>query len=135
IRVTVTPSTATVPVGLTPAQELSLSASFLNSPATGQQWLLVQPNSSSSTVANQTANPLSTTCSPTCGKINNNGIYTAPATLPTNTTPSGSANTPATTVYAVVWSSADTVHYSYAVITLVNATTNPITFDSIYPTT
>ena len=135
IRVTVTPSTATVPVGLTPAQELSLSASFLNSPATGQQWLLVQPNSSSSTVANQTANPLSTTCSPTCGMINNNGIYTAPATLPTNTTPSGSANTPATTVYAVVWSSADTVHYSYAVITLVNATTNPITFDSIYPTT
>ena len=133
IRVTVTPATATVPVGLTPAQQISLSASFLNSPATGQQWKLVQPNSSSSNTNNQTANPLSDVCSPTCGSIDNNGIFTAPATLPTNTVPSGSVSTPATTVYAVVWSQADTVHYSYATITLVNATTNPITFNSIYP--
>jgi DNA-binding beta-propeller fold protein YncE len=135
IRVSVTPSSVTAPVGITPAQKLSLSASFLNSPATGQQWKLVQPNSSSTTVADQTANPLSDSCDPTCGTIDNNGIYTAPATLPTDTKPAGSVSTPATTVYAVVWSSADTNHYAFAVITLVNATTNPITFNSIYPTT
>jgi DNA-binding beta-propeller fold protein YncE len=135
IRVSVTPSTVTVPVGINPAQKISLSASFLNSPATGQQWKVVQPNSSSTTVADQTANPLSDSCDPDCGTIDNNGIYTAPSTLPTNTKPSGSVSTPATTVYAVVWSSADTNHYAFAVITLVNATTNPITFNSIYPTT
>jgi DNA-binding beta-propeller fold protein YncE len=135
IRVSVTPSTVTVPVGITPAQKISLSASFLNSPATGQQWKVVQPNSSSTTVADQTANPLSDSCDPDCGTIDNNGIYTAPSTLPTNTKPSGSVSTPATTVYAVVWSSADTNHFAFAVATLVNATTNPITFNSIYPTT
>jgi DNA-binding beta-propeller fold protein YncE len=135
IRVTVTPSTVTVPVGLNPAQQISLTASFLNSPATGQQWKLVQPNSSSSNVDDQTANPLSDSCDPTCGTIDNNGIYTAPSTLPIDTKPSGSVSTPATTVYAVVWSAADTVHYSFATITLVNATTNPITFDSIFPST
>lgn len=134
IRVSVTPSTVTVPVGLTPAQSVSFSPSFLNASPVGQQWLLVQPNSSSTTVANQTPNPAAATCSPTCGTIDNNGIYTAPGTLPTDTTPPGSKSTNPTTVYAVVWNEADSNHYSYALITLVNATTNSITFDGISPT-
>ncbi len=135
IRVSITPGTATVPVGLTPAQTASFNASFLNSPSTGQVWKLVQPDSSSKTVADQTANPLSDSCDPTCGTIDNNGVFTAPATLPTDTKPAGSKSTTPTTVYAVVNSSADTAHYSVATITLVNATTHPITFDSISPTT
>lgn len=135
IRVSVTPSSVTVPVGLTPPQKISLSASFLNSPATGQQWKLVQPNSSSTTTADTTANPLSDSCDPDCGTIDNNGIFTAPGTIPTDTKPKGSVSTSPTTVYAVVWSSADTSHYAIATITLVNATTHAITFDSIYPTT
>ncbi len=135
IRVSITPGTATVPVGLTPAQTTSFNASFLNSPSTGQIWKLVQPNSSSTTVADQTANPLSDSCDPTCGTIDNNGVFTAPATLPTDTKPAGSKSTTPTTVYAVVNSSADTVHYAVATITLVNATTHPITFNSISPST
>jgi DNA-binding beta-propeller fold protein YncE len=135
IRVSVTPSTVTVPVGLTPAQQVSFSPSFLNASPVGQQWHLVQPNSSSSTTNDQTANPLAETCDPTCGTIDNNGIYTAPSTLPTDTKPAGSKSTNATTVYAVVWSQADTNHYTYAQITLVNATTNPITFSGISPST
>jgi DNA-binding beta-propeller fold protein YncE len=135
IRISITPGTATVPVGLTPPQKIAFSPACLNSNCTTVQWKLVQPNSSSTTVTDQTANPLSDTCNPTCGSIDVNGVYTAPATLPTNTTPTGSVSTAPTTVYVVGNSSADTVHYAVATITLVDATTHPLTFDSISPTT
>ncbi|HEV8074912.1 MAG TPA: hypothetical protein VGP66_03650, partial [Candidatus Acidoferrum sp.] len=59
IRVSVTPATATVPVGLTPAQTSTFFPSFLNAPPVGAQFKLVQPNSSSSVLADQTANPQS----------------------------------------------------------------------------
>jgi DNA-binding beta-propeller fold protein YncE len=135
IRVSVSPSTVTVPVGLNPAQKVTFNPSFLNTSPVGQQWHLVQPNTSSTTTADQTPNPTAATCDPTCGTIDNNGIYTAPATLPTDTKPAGSKSTSPTTVYAVVWSEADPNHYTYAQITLVNATTNPITFSGISPST
>ena len=95
IRVSVSPSTATVPVGLTPNQSVTFSASLQNSPPLNLQWKVVQPNEGSTTVTDQTPNPLSTTCAPTCGSMdaNNNGIYTAPCTLPTDTTPAGSTTT------------------------------------------
>lgn len=133
IRVSVTPNTATVPVGLNPAQRVTFNPSFLNTSPVGQQWHLVQPNTSSTTTADQTPNPTAATCDPTCGTIDNNGIYTAPSTLPTDTKPPGSKSTNPTTVYAVVWSQSDPNHYAIATITLVNATTNPITFSGISP--
>ena len=137
IRVSVTPATATVPVGLTPAQSSTFFPSFLNAPPVGAQFRLVQPNSSSSVVADQTPNPLSDSCDPTCGTMdaNGNGIYTAPPTLPTDTKPAGSKSTLPTTVFLVVWSSADSSHWFVATITLVDATTNPVTYSGLYPPT
>ena len=137
IRVSVTPATATVPVGLTPAQSSTFFPSFLNAPPVGAQFRLVQPNSSSSVLADQTANPQSDSCDPTCGTMdaNGNGIYTAPPTLPTDTKPAGSKSTLPTTVFLVVWSSADSSHWFVATITLVDATTNPVTYLGLYPPT
>jgi hypothetical protein len=137
IRVSVTPATATVPVGLTPAQTSTFFPSFLNAPPVGAQFRLVQPNSSSSVIADQTASPQSDSCDPTCGTMdaNGNGIYTAPPTLPTDTKPAGSKSTLPTTVFLVVWSSADASHWFVATITLVNATTNPVTYSGLYPPT
>ncbi len=135
IRVGITPLTVTVPVGITPAQTASFHASLQNSPGLNLQWLVTQPNTSSTTTTNQTANPASATCSPTCGSIDVNGIFTAPSTLPTDTTPAGSKSTSATTVYVVVWSSTDPTQYAIGAITLVSATNNSINFTGIFPTT
>jgi len=137
IRVSITPAAATVPVGLTPPQTAVFYPSFLNANASGQQFKLVQPNSASSTTSDQTATPLTAdTCDPNCGTIDNaTGIYTAPSTLPTDTKPTGSKSTNPTTVYVVAWNSADPNHYAISNITLVSATANAVTFDSIYPGT
>ena len=135
IRVSITPTSATVPVGLTPAQTVVFIPSFLNANASGQQFKLIQPNSASSTELDRTATPQTPdTCDSTCGTIDNaTGIYTAPAVLPTDTKPAGSKSTAATTVYVVGWNSADPNHFATSIITLVSATNNPVTFSSIYP--
>jgi len=135
IRVSVTPTSATVPVGLTPPQTVVFVPSFLNANASGQQFKLVQPNTASSVTLDQTPTPQTPdTCDPNCGTIDNaTGVYTAPATLPTDTKPAGSKSTAATTVYVVTWNSADPNHYALATITLVSSTNNPVTFSSIYP--
>ena len=135
IRVTVTPTSATVPVGLSTPQKVTFFPSFLNANTSGQQFKLVQPNTASSVTLDQTATPQTPdTCDPNCGTIDNaTGIYTAPSTLPTDTKPAGSKSTSATTVYVVVWNAADPNHFTNAIITLVSATTNPVTFDGIYP--
>ncbi len=142
IRVSVTPSTATVPTEISPAQQVQFTANFLNvSPANANpQWKVVQPvaNSTTDFPAGTTPEPQDVTCSPSCGTISSNGTFTAPATQPTNTSPisSGStASTAAPTVYVVAWAAADINHYAIATITLVPASTNPITFTGIHPTT
>jgi DNA-binding beta-propeller fold protein YncE len=135
IRVSVTPSTVTVPVGITPAQIAPFHANLQNSPGLNLQWLVTQPNTSSTITANQSYNPSAATCSPTCGSIDVNGIFTAPSTLPTDTTPAGSKSTSPTTVYVVVWSNTDPSQYAVALITLVSATNNSINFTGIFPST
>jgi hypothetical protein len=137
IRVSVQPASAIVPVGLTPAQTAVFYPAFLNANASGQQFKLVQPNTASTTTADQQATPQTPdTCDPTCGTIDNaTGTYTAPATLPTDTKPAGSKSTSATTVYVVTWNSADPNHYALAQITLVAASTNAVDFTGIYPPT
>jgi hypothetical protein len=142
IRVSVTPSTATVPTEISPAQQVQFTANFLNvSPANANpQWKVVQPvaNSTTDFPAGTTPEPQDVTCSPSCGTISSNGTFTAPATQPTNTSPisSGStASTAAPTVYVVAWAAADINHYAISTITLVPASTNPITFTGIHPTT
>ena len=136
IRAGISPQSVTVPVGLTPAATVPFSATLQNSPPINLQWLVTQPNpSDTKNTNNDTANPLAATCSPTCGSIDANGIFTAPATLPTVTTPAGSTTTAATTVYVVVNSAKDPLHYAVATITLVSATNNSINFTGIFPTT
>ncbi len=138
IRPAISPSTTTVPVGLTPPPTVHFTGTVENSPAQNLQWNLVQPNpSDTKNTNNDTANPLAVTCSPTCGTMDtgNNGIYTPPATLPTATTPAGSTTISPTTVYLVMWSKSDPQHYAVATITLVSATSNSINFTGIFPTT
>src|SRR5215469_4358130 len=87
IRVTISPTTATVPVGITPPVHQTFNVTFQNSPPVNVQYKLVQPNSANtSNPNNQTANPLADTCTvssptssnPDCGSIDANGIYTPP---------------------------------------------------------
>jgi len=137
IRVSITPTSATVPVGLTPAQTVVFVPSFLNANASGQQFKLVQPNLASTTTLDQTATPQTPdTCDPNCGTIDNaTGVFTAPATLPTDTKPAGSKSIAATSAILVAWNSQDPNHYTLASITLVSSTNNPVTFSSLYPDT
>lgn len=142
IRTAVTPSTATVPTEISPAQQVQFTADFLNvSPATANpKWSVVQPVSGNTTdfPDGTTPVPQDTPCSPQCGTISAQGVFTAPAKQPTQTYPisNGSSNsTTAQTVYVVVWSASDINHYAIATITLVPASTNPLTFTGIHPTT
>jgi len=135
IRVSVTPSSATVPVGLSTPQTVTFFPSFLNANSSGQQFKLVQPDTASTVELDRSPTPSTPdTCDPTCGTIDNTtGVYTAPATLPTDTKPAGSKSTAPTTVYVVVWNLADPNHYALATITLVDSSKNAVTFDGIYP--
>jgi DNA-binding beta-propeller fold protein YncE len=133
IRVSITPLTATVPVGVTPAQTASFTVSLLNTNPSTAVFKLVQANTASSNTLDRSPNPLSDTCAPACGTIDLNGTYTAPATMPTVTTPSGGAS-PAS-VSVVASSSADPTQFQVATVTLVNASTNPVSFSSLYPPT
>ena len=138
IRVSVTPPTATAPVGLSPAQQIQFTANLPSNSPTGLTWLVTQPVVGDTTDFPNGAAPGAPTCSPNCGSISNVGVYTAPATMPTDTFPKSSGSTAATaaiTVTVVVNSPSDTLHFALATITLVNASTNPITFNSISPTT
>ena len=142
IRTSITPATATVPTEVTPAQQVIFTPNFLNvSPASANaQWKLVQPVSTNTTdfPDGTTPEPQDVSCSPQCGTISAQGVYTAPATQPTNTSPVGAgslASTLAPTVYVVCWASADINHFGIATITLVAASSNPLTFTGIFPTT
>ena len=111
IRVTVNPLTATVATGA----NLQFTATLTTDPLPNDvTWLLVQAT---------TANPISptaTTCSPGCGAIDANGLYTAPTTLPTTAT-----------VTVVATSKLDTSRFSTATITVVQA--GPISFTNVSP--
>jgi hypothetical protein len=142
IRTAITPATATVPTEITPNQQVLFTADFLNvSPASANaQWKVVQPVSGNTTdfPDGTTPEPQDVSCSPNCGTISAQGVYTAPAKQPTNTSPVGAgsqASTLAPTVYVVCWAAADIDHYAIATITLVPASTNPLTFTGISPST
>jgi len=135
IRVSITPQTVNIPVGVTPAVTERFIVTLLNAAPTDIQYHLVQPNTASTNTNDTTANPLSDTCDPTCGAIDAAGVYTAPATYPTDTKPAGSKSTAVNVVDVVAWSKRDPNHFAIATITLVKVTTtNAVTFDSIFPT-
>jgi DNA-binding beta-propeller fold protein YncE len=134
IRASITPQTSTVPVGLNPAATTKFTVALLNDNGVGSTWLVTQP------VIGSTGNPSATssspTCSPSCGTIDQNGVFTAPATVPTNTFPVTSTSSTANpaSVSVVVTSQKDTSQFAVATITLVDSSTHPQTFDGIFPT-
>ena len=111
IRVTVNPTTATVATGASQQFTATLTTDTTPNDVT---WLLMQAT---------TANPISptaTSCSPACGAIDANGLYTAPATVPTTAT-----------VTVVATSKPDTSRFGTATITVVQA--GPISFKNVSP--
>ena len=112
IRVSVSPSTATVP---TKAFK-RFTASVTNDSVTNVAWLVTQQSSTSTTPL-----PQASSCAPGCGSIDSTGLYTAPNDVP---------STPTVTV--VVSSSTDPSKFASATVTVVQG--GPITFNAISPT-
>ena len=127
IGLSLTPSTATVATGEPQPFTVVLANDLQN---LGVTWLLTQ-----STATSTTTEPNLATCSPTCGSITSTGAntatYTAPATVPTASTPSGASTTPAD-VTIVATSKADNNRFVAGTITIIQG--GPITFNGISPT-
>lgn len=113
IRVSVIPSTATLATG----ESFTFNAGVTNDvapPNGGVTW---------SVTNDATATSTSASCAPGCGSVDAaTGKFTAPATLPTKTT---------TTLVAA--SKADSSRLGQAIVSLINASTNPISFTGISP--
>ncbi len=123
ISVSLTPTTATV---LTKEQQ-QFSAVLANDlQAQGVTWLVTQ-----STPTSTITGPNLASCSPGCGSISSSGIYTAPATVPTASTPAGASTTPAN-VTVVATAKTDNTRFVGGTITIIQG--GPITFNGITPT-
>lgn len=109
IRVTVVPATATVATG----SKFQFTASLTTDPKPNNvTWLVTQAT---------TISPTAAKCDPACGSIDSNGLYTAPATVPT-----------IATVTIVAVSILDTTRFGTAIVTVVLA--GPISFQGVSPT-
>ena len=124
IAVTLTPTTATVPTSTATGQsQFQFSATLTNDIQTkGVTWLVTQGtptvNSSGVTTVNYPQLP---TCSPGCGSVDSNGLYSAPTTVPTTAT-----------LTIVVTSNADNTRFAIGTITVVAGAA--IQFNGISPT-
>lgn len=120
ISVLLTPTTATVPTSSNSSapSQFQFSATLTNDIGTvkGVTWLLTQ-----GTPSGTTNYPDLATCSPACGSIDTNGLYSAPTTVPTTAT-----------LTIVVTSKADPLRFAIGTITII--TGGPITFKGISPT-
>ncbi|MGB9466497.1 MAG: hypothetical protein WBR10_15425 [Candidatus Acidiferrum sp.] len=129
ITVTLTPSTAAVPTNEKQPFFAILTNDLKNQ---GVTWLVTQ---TTPTTTSTNANPYLTlpTCTVSgnatgCGSIDANGVYTAPAVVPTSTTVTA---TPAN-VILVATSVEDTTRFALATITITPG--GPSTFNGITPT-
>ena len=113
IGVTLTPGTATVPTSEQQQFSVVLTNDLQNK---GVTWLVTQATPTSTTPF-----PTLASCSPGCGSIDSNGLYTAPSTVPTTAT-----------VTVVVTANADNTRFATGTITII--TGGPITFNGISPT-
>jgi len=115
ISVALSPITATVPT----SSKFQFSATLANDlQSLGVTWLVSQGTVDLTKGINF---PQLTTCSPGCGSVDANGLYTAPTTVPTTAT-----------VTLVATSKADPTRFTIGTITI--ATAGPITFNGISPT-
>ena len=127
ISISMTPSTATVPTNEQQQFNAVLSNDLQNQ---GVVWLVTQ-----STATTTITPPNLATCSPGCGSIASSGlfgaIYTAPASVPTTSTPAGVSTTPAS-VTVVATAKGDDTRFTAGTVTII--TGGPITFNGISPT-
>jgi DNA-binding beta-propeller fold protein YncE len=115
IAVSLTPGTATVPTG----EQQQFSATLANDLQNqGVTWLITQGTPTNSDYPSL---PTCSTLTPSCGSIDENGLYTAPAAVPT---------TASLTIVAT--SKADPTRFTIGTITVIQG--GPITFNSISPT-
>jgi DNA-binding beta-propeller fold protein YncE len=129
IAVGIGPQTATVPV----KEQQQFAVQLTNDlQSKGVTWLVTQsvPTTTGTTT---TTYPQLPTCTVSgnatgCGSIDANGLYTAPAVVPTSTTVT---STPAN-VTVVATSVADTTRFALGTITIIAG--GPITFSGISPT-
>jgi DNA-binding beta-propeller fold protein YncE len=122
IRITITPLTATLAVGVD-SQKFTASAPNETQPL---KWFVTQKPTTLPSGTTFNPNPASTPCAAaTCGTVDPlTGIYTPPATLPTDTT-----------AYVLVYSATDTTRFAFATVTLTKVPTGPQTFTDISPKT
>jgi DNA-binding beta-propeller fold protein YncE len=119
IAVGLTPTTATVPTSSSASKpsNFQFTATITNDTNTkGVTWLITQATPTSSVPY-----PKLATCSPTCGTIDQNGLYSAPTAVPTTAT-----------LTIVVFSNADDTRLAIGTITII--TGGPIKFKGISPT-
>jgi DNA-binding beta-propeller fold protein YncE len=123
ISVVLNPVTATVP---TKEQEQFQVMLENDTQSKGVTWLITQTLPSATNPA--TPVPMLPTCSPDCGMIDpKSGLYTAPATVPTNPKTTTPAN-----VTVVVTANGDTTRFATGTITIIAG--GAITFNGISPT-
>src|ERR1700730_17781751 len=127
IGLSMTPSTATVATSEPQTFTVVLANDLQN---LGVTWLVTQSSPTSTITV-----PNLATCSPTCGSITSTGAntatYTAPATVPTASTPAGASTTPID-VTIVAISKADNTRFVTGTITIIQG--GPISFSGISPT-
>jgi DNA-binding beta-propeller fold protein YncE len=127
IGVTLTPTTATVPTN----EQQQFNVVLTNDLQSQGVTFLVTQSTATATVSEANL----ATCSPTCGTITSNSAttatYTAPASIPTASTPAGASTTPAD-VTVVALSKADNTRFATGTITIIQG--GPISFNGISPT-
>jgi DNA-binding beta-propeller fold protein YncE len=132
IGASLTPRTATVPTN----ELQTFNAPLTNdTQAQGVTWLVTQSTPTAATSTAAAVNyPDLPSCSPTCGTIASSGlyagIYTAPASVPTVSTPSGASTTPQN-VTIVGTSKADSSRFVTGTATIIAG--GPITFKGVSP--
>jgi DNA-binding beta-propeller fold protein YncE len=133
ITVTLVPSTAAVPVNEQQPFFAILTNDLQNK---GVTWSVTQTTPSSTTGTSPNAYAALPTCTVSgnatgCGSIDANGVYSAPAVVPTDTTPTSTSTTPQDVTF-VATSVEDPTQYAIGTITI--TTGGPITFSGITPT-
>jgi DNA-binding beta-propeller fold protein YncE len=134
IAVSLTPTTAAVP---TLEQQPFFAILTNDLQGKGVTWSLTQSSPSSTTPTSPNIYAALPTCTVTgnatgCGSIDANGIYTAPAVVPTSTTVPTTITTTPQNLTIVATSVADPTRFALGTITIVAG--GPITYNGITPT-
>jgi len=134
ISVQISPTTAAVPI-LEPQPFFAIVQNDLQTK--GVTWSLTQTTPSSTTPTSPNAYAALPSCTVSgnatgCGSIDANGVYTAPAVVPSNPTVPTSVTTTPQNVTIVATSVEDPTRFALGTITI--TTGGPITFNGITPT-